>query len=203
MLDKLRNVIQRAFKKLLENDSFLLENDLHERAISHWFAVYLNDEIQDSFRKEKYNVDYEYNRDITRSDGRVKKAFLLRDEINAEFKNSYKCKPLEYFGERSVYPDIIVHKRGSNADNLLVLEIKKEYYNIENQTLVSHGTFASSLLLLSSQFWAAPKSTRFEASKVYLQATIFSSLHKFLIWMLRYRSPVSLQDNVKRVLDPY
>ena len=132
MLDKLRNVIQRAFKKLLENDSFLLENDLHERAISHWFAVYLNDEIQDSFRKEKYNVDCEYNRDITRSDGRVKKAFLLRDEINAEFKNSYECQPLEYFGERSVYPDIIVHKRGSNADNLLVIEIKKSNSRFDN-----------------------------------------------------------------------
>jgi len=132
LLDKLRNVIHRAFEKLLENDSFLLENDLHERAISHWFAVYLNDEIQDSFPKEKYNVDCEYNRDITRDAGRVKKAFLLKEEINAEFQKTSECKALEYFGERSVYPDIIVHKRGSNADNLLVIEIKKSNSRFDN-----------------------------------------------------------------------
>lgn len=131
LLDKLRNVIQRAFEKLLENDSFLLENDLHERTISHWFAVYLNDEIQDSFPKEKYNVDCEYNRDVTRKDGNAKKVLLLKDDINKEFQKT-SSKALEYFAEGSVYPDIIVHKRGSNANNLLVIEIKKSNSRVDS-----------------------------------------------------------------------
>ena len=90
------------------------------------------------------------------------------------------------FLARHQKPTRINCNRSRQSFFILVPIYRQEYYNIENQPLVSHGTFASLLLLLSSQLWAAPKSTRFEARKVDLQATIFSSLHKFLIWMLRH-----------------
>ena len=36
-----------------------------------------------------------------------------------------------YFINRYVYPDIIIHKRGSNADNLCIIEVKKDNSELE------------------------------------------------------------------------
>lgn len=132
-LGKLKVAIDKAFSKLLERDRILLENDLHERAITHWFAVYLDDEIQSSFPGKDYNVDCEYNRDITRNNEWTKRAFILKDKMIPEFREVSSNQALDYFGERSVYPDIIVHKRGSNANNLLVMEIKKSSSNLSRE----------------------------------------------------------------------
>jgi hypothetical protein len=132
-LGKLKVAIDKAFSKLLERDRILLENDLHERAITHWFAVYLDDEIQSSFPGKDYNVDCEYNRDITRNNEWTKRAFILKDKMIPEFREVSSNQAQDYFGERSVYPDIIVHKRGSNASNLLVMEIKKSSSNLSRE----------------------------------------------------------------------
>ncbi len=132
-LSELRVAVDRAFSKLFERDRILLENDLHERTIAHWFAVYLDDEIQCSFPGKAYNVDCEYNRDITRNDEWMKRAFILRNNMSPEFRKVSRNQALDYFAERSVYPDIVVHKRGSNANNLLVMEIKKSSSNLSRQ----------------------------------------------------------------------
>ncbi|MHA1749061.1 MAG: hypothetical protein ACTSYF_10535 [Promethearchaeota archaeon] len=74
----------------------MLENDVSERAITHKLAEYIQEQFPD------WNVDCEYNRD-----GHDPKRVNL---IN---------------GPDKVYPDIIVHKRGPNGPNLMVVEVKK------------------------------------------------------------------------------
>ncbi len=75
---------------LLKKDLLLLENQAHERAISHKLAEYLQTKFQD------LHVDCEYNRkgsDIKKVEG------------------------------NNVLPDIIIHRRNSN-ENILVIEMK-------------------------------------------------------------------------------
>jgi len=87
---------------LLKNDAVLLINDVNERSITHKLAEYLQLQFPD------WDVDCEYNRkgDATKTiDGNMEEC--------AEHKKQYR-----------VYPDIIIHRRNTN-DNLLVIEVKK------------------------------------------------------------------------------
>jgi hypothetical protein len=72
--------------------------DGNERSITHHLAIYLQQEF------DCWNVDVEYNRD----DHDIKRLRDLRDVPSD-----------------AVYPDIIVHRRGTNYDNFLVIEVKK------------------------------------------------------------------------------
>ena len=90
-----------ALGVLQKNDSFLLEQKVHERSIAHKLAEYLQEQFPD------WNIDCEYNR------------------------KGIKSKLLEGIGEcdghrktNRVFPDIIVHKRNTK-NNLLVVELKK------------------------------------------------------------------------------
>lgn len=117
----LHRYINSALDKLYENDKYLIDNrpfngpdendDNHhvgERAIVFRFAYYLQELLyKDDFFKN-YNLDCEYNR------------------------NGYKAKSLPEF-PKGTYPDVILHKRGTNDDNLLVMEFKT-YWN-ENQEI--------------------------------------------------------------------
>jgi hypothetical protein len=98
---EIKKQIQKAIDLLLEKDAVLFENDSAERAITAKLACY----IQDQF--PEWNVDCEYNRDF---DG-VKRL----KEI---------CNPGNHEDGASVYPDIIVHRR-MTSENLLVIEVKK------------------------------------------------------------------------------
>lgn len=75
---------------LLENDSYLLEEDLHEQSISHKLAEYIQQELPE------WDVDCEYNKDL--------------DEV----------KSLEDYDKDSVRPDIVVHTRGTNENILVI-----------------------------------------------------------------------------------
>ena len=109
--------ITEAIDSLYGKDHFLLEKDISERAISHKIAVYLNDKFPD------FDVDCEYN-GYERADNNKKYIMILHSRIEelGRLKDSDKDKELL---KRSVYPDIIVHKRGKEQ-NLLIIEIKKE-----------------------------------------------------------------------------
>lgn len=96
-LNRLKDGIEYAFKQVYENDRILIENDVCERAIMFRFAYYLLSEFQD------YDVDCEYNRHITDP-----KMISVCDE-------KY-CK---------TYPDVIIHKRGTDEKNYAVIELKK------------------------------------------------------------------------------
>lgn len=101
---EVHTALNQAIEKLLEMDHHLLDADASERSLSHRLAVHMIDRFPD------YEIDCEYNRDGFD----VKKLTLAgRDVYDTELDAV------------TVFPDIIVHKRGSQNNNLLVIEIKK------------------------------------------------------------------------------
>lgn len=102
--EEVRERLDRAIQKLLERDRVLLTRNVNERSITHRLAMYLQDEFPEM------DVDCEYNR------------------------HDFDVKKLEFYPRgtetndtdaRTVFPDIIVHKRGPHGPNLLVIETKK------------------------------------------------------------------------------
>jgi hypothetical protein len=96
--------LNRALREVEENDRYLLEFDLSERSIVSRVALYLQNEFPD------FNVDVEYNRD-----GATPKRLGLPQGY-ANFNEN---------GQVLVVPDVIVHRRGHDGPNILVLEVKK------------------------------------------------------------------------------
>ena len=94
--------LAQALRELFEKDGKLLENDVHEQAVSCRLAGLLAVLFSD------WNVDVEYNRD-------QKKSKQMPDPRNPE-------------RVVKVRPDIIVHKRRTSK-NLLVVEVKKSGRN--------------------------------------------------------------------------
>ncbi|OPY57646.1 MAG: hypothetical protein A4E49_00015 [Methanosaeta sp. PtaU1.Bin112] len=103
LLDAKRRVIT-AICVLYRQDRELLSMDANERSITHKLAEYLQDEFPD------WNVDCEYNRL-----GGIPKRLLIR------FSDEVDPKSTEAI---TVFPDIIVHRRGTKQ-NLIVIEVKK------------------------------------------------------------------------------
>lgn len=105
-LEDIRSRLHRALEKFLIKDCELIQRDASERSITHKIAEYLQREFPE------YHVDCEYNR---RGD-EVKR---IREQIG-----NLSCQP-DQTDAVTVFPDIIVHKRGIRSDNLLVIEAKK------------------------------------------------------------------------------
>ena len=99
----LEDIIKKSLDKLYANDKDLIIRRVAERDIVHRFAHYFENYMQDTEFK-LYNVDCEYNR------------------------NGYGIKQVN---GKSVYPDFILHKRGSNENNLLIIEFKT-WWNPDN-----------------------------------------------------------------------
>lgn len=101
------NLVIEALPTLFQNDHELFYLDANEPCIGHKFAECLTNLCS------AYHVDAEYNRDghaaIEPFDIFTKYGFLRHDE--------------EHEKKRRVYPDVIVHRRQS-AINRLVVEIK-------------------------------------------------------------------------------
>ena len=95
-----------ALSMLVERDRHLLEVCANERSITHRLGIYL----QDLF--PEWDVDCEYNRDD-------------HDPKRLHLDGLYptRIKPDDTKG-KTVFPDIIVHERGTDC-NLLVIEVKK------------------------------------------------------------------------------
>ncbi len=103
--------IRIACELLQRHDTFLLENDLNERSITHKLAEYLQQQFPE------YHVDCEYNR--MRS-GKMDEMYIKKIlKIPIEGLTSADTEA------KTVYPDIIIHKRGTNDDNLVAIEVKK------------------------------------------------------------------------------
>jgi hypothetical protein len=94
-------IIQSAIDHLLERDAMLFQNDVAERAITHRLANYLQEQFAE------WDVDCEYNRNLND----VKRL----KEI---------CNPTNNENGASVFPDIIIHKRMTD-NNFIVIEVKK------------------------------------------------------------------------------
>jgi len=89
---------------LVKNDFFLLQADVNERAVSHKLAEYL----QGCF--PGWHVDCEYNRDHDRK---------------KELTYPLPSEPIDSLKARTVFPDIIIHRRNTKH-NLLIIEMKKD-----------------------------------------------------------------------------
>jgi hypothetical protein len=112
--------IKIALGILFKNDSFLLEKDVNERSISHKLAEYLQEQFPD------YDVDCEYNWQTDDFEERShKKQVVFTSEEEALFYPKTDKERIKDNNAHTVYPDIIVHKRGHNQNNLMIVEIKK------------------------------------------------------------------------------
>jgi hypothetical protein len=116
-MHEIRGIIELALRELYNNDSILINRSTKEESINHWLAIYIDSIIKEKVKlKLDYNVDVEYNRDVTGEffDGSaMNKKIIRRSTIELSFQE--------------VIPDIIVHKRGSNEHNYLCIEAKKKY----------------------------------------------------------------------------
>lgn len=114
-------LIKNAIDLFYEKDIFLLENDVAERAITHRIGMYLQQIVGNSF-----DVDCEYNRM-----GRIENDELYLTE--GDYFAKTVCLSGEQVSDESdlgsrVFPDIIVHKRGT-AKNTIIIEVKVDGKN--------------------------------------------------------------------------
>lgn len=110
----IKTKIEEAVHRLIAEDKDLLEIDVNERTLCHRLALYLEYKFKD------YNIDCEYNRN---GDKDPKKIFFNNLKKSLD-KHIVKEKDNDTVA-KTVYPDIIVHKR-KTKDNLLVIEVKKD-----------------------------------------------------------------------------
>ncbi|MEI6728162.1 MAG: hypothetical protein WCK98_00815 [bacterium] len=118
---QLKDKIIMAYKILLKNDHYLLEKDVNERTISHKLAEYLQ------MLFPEYNVDCEYNKNF-----KSLKSLQPWDELAQIINQTLQQKTLDtkpvydnlLIDSISVHPDIIIHKRGTD-NNFVLIETKK------------------------------------------------------------------------------
>jgi hypothetical protein len=101
--EDMAKLIVCAINKLFEQDQHLFIVDANERSITHRLGIYLQENFLD------WDVDCEYNRN-----GHEVKSII--GDIGCVASNDTEGK--------TVFPDIIVHRRGTDR-NKLVVEIKK------------------------------------------------------------------------------
>ena len=103
--EELMNYVEHALEDLYEKDDYLIKNDTSERNIVFHFGRYFINYIEKKDSFNKFNVDCEYNRDI----------------FDENMNKKINCK-----GEvRGMIPDLILHERGTNDNNILAIEFKK------------------------------------------------------------------------------
>ncbi len=100
-------LVNAAIDLLVQNDSALLDLGVTERSLSHRLAHYM---ALSPVVQPPLTVDCEYNRHF----GDPKRLNLPpRDALDREIRAT------------TVFPDILVHERNSDTNNLIVLELKK------------------------------------------------------------------------------
>ncbi len=116
------NYVEDALGTLFDDDKPLLVNDSNERSITHRLAIYLEQEIKDL--EPDYVVDVEYNR-VTEANGATDS--IKKRVSYHELTDSCRGRRIQDddTDAQTVFPDIIVHERGSSEHNLLVIELKK------------------------------------------------------------------------------
>jgi hypothetical protein len=97
--------VDDALRDLVTADAALLELSAHELAIVHRFAFYLETGLRTELEKRGLSVDLDYDRH-----GFVQKWLPERPDRD---------------GDRRFRPDLVIHRRLDDSDNLLVVEWKK------------------------------------------------------------------------------
>lgn len=110
---ELKEIMEIALRELYEKDRELIDRILHENAINHKLAIYLEEAI--NLQKgwiSTYSIDVEYNKDG---------------------KNAKKLN-----GDKEFRPDIILHERNSNERNILLIEAKKEKLDDKDENVLKN-----------------------------------------------------------------
>lgn len=102
--EEVQQAVISALERVINEDADLLRFDLNERSITHCLGMYLQEAVSDP-----WDVDVEHNR-IGEGDDVTKQ---LPEEM------------LQEESQGTVYPDVIIHQRGSEDDNPLVIEAKQ------------------------------------------------------------------------------
>jgi hypothetical protein len=112
-----RGIVDGAIDRLIADQPELLDLDVSERALSHQLAVYIANLIPPELR---LHTDCEYNRH-----GADPKRLDLppRNALDRELRAT------------TVFPDIIVHRRGTDDHNEIVIEVKKPGEDVRYDTL--------------------------------------------------------------------
>lgn len=108
---EIKGAIASSLELVYEHDNHLININAHERTIVFWFGLYFLKIIENtSFSKDAVlSIDVEYNRD--------------KD----------KAKKLQGFNApQRVIPDLILHHRGSNDRNIVVIEFKGHWNQLES-----------------------------------------------------------------------
>ena len=108
--EEIEEKVNLALDTFYEKDKYFIDNDLHERSMTHKLANYLEKLFNG------YDVDCEYNKN-----GLHIKEIPDKNKEIQKIRNSSRNKDLI-----SVFPDIIIHKRGDESKNLVVIEVKKD-----------------------------------------------------------------------------
>lgn len=119
-MDDVKEILIRVWDEFQKKEGYLFENDLSERCISFNFAKYLS--LAEEFKN--YNVDCEYNREYNKELSEPKQIKIIKDNFSERIKNG-EISTYDEVEKYRVYPDIIIHKRGSCKENFIVIEMKK------------------------------------------------------------------------------
>ncbi|WP_392507924.1 hypothetical protein ACF3NT_14155 [Naumannella halotolerans] len=120
---QIRRRVESAYRLFVIRDRYLLQCDANERSLTHKLAEYLVPQFP------HWDVDCEFNRD-----GKVPKSVpSWRGNISPSDTQA-----------KTVFPDIIVHKRGSDQ-NLLVIEAKKSSTAATSEDAAKLAAYRSSL----------------------------------------------------------
>mgnify|MGYP006286376943 CR=1 FL=1 len=108
MCDDIRlfEIVKGSFDVFFARNAELLNVNANERSITHKLAEVLQGSFPDM------DVDCEYNRHKS-----------VTKRIPAYGSRQINADDLE---AKTVYPDIVVHRRGTDDNNLLVIEVKKD-----------------------------------------------------------------------------
>lgn len=96
---------KEAICEFYKKDYELIKNNCNERSMMFRIGIYLYEYMKVHNSLNEYDLDCEYNR---------------------------KGTNIKTLDEQNIIPDILIHKRGDDNMNLLVIEIKKSGKSIEN-----------------------------------------------------------------------
>lgn len=122
-IDGIKEKVEYCLQILREKDRDLLDIDVNERTITHKLAEYLQNQFP------SYDVDCEYNR-YEKYTKRIRSKKNRSLDISKFKKYQIENLIWEDKNALTIYPDIIIHKRKSPHNNLLVIEVKKSSNNI-------------------------------------------------------------------------
>ena len=111
--------VNKALDVLYEKDHILIENNVEEECIVSVFTRYFERiMLEKKLLTPNISIDNEYNRDFL-SESTYKK-ILYDDEYHI------------------IKPDFIMHERGKNTNNILVIEFKKSSNRNESDRRIDH-----------------------------------------------------------------